>query len=70
MNLTNGWKQYYLSLPGNEQGNKNMGPFSLSVSSNQSASTRLSSLTEDVDTVIFIADENKKVAVIHSPKNH
>ena len=70
MNLTNGWKQFYLSLPGNEQGNKNMGSFSLSMSSSQSADARMNSLTEDVDTVIFIADENKKVAVIHSPKNH
>ena len=70
MNLTNGWKQYYLSLSGNDQGNQNMESFSLSMSSNQSNGARLNSLMEDVDTVIFIADENKKVAVIHIPKNH
>ena len=70
MNLTNAWKQHFLSLPGNEQGNRNMESFSLSMSSTQSIGVRLNSFAEDVDTVIFIADLNKKVAVIHSPKNH
>ena len=58
MNLTNAWKQYFLSLLGNEQGNRNMASFSLSMSSNRSTAERLNLLTEDEDTVIFIADEN------------
>mmetsp|Transcript_12865 Transcript_12865/g.27933 ORF Transcript_12865/g.27933 Transcript_12865/m.27933 type:complete len:153 (-) Transcript_12865:66-524(-) len=70
MNLSNAWNQYFLSLPGNEQGNRNMESFSLSMSSNQSMGARLKSLTEEVDSVIFIVDENKKVSVIHSLKNH
>ena len=44
--------------------------FSLLMSSKRSSVERLNSLTGDEDTVIFIADENKKVTVIHSPKHH
>ena len=40
------------------------------MSSENSDDARVKSLTEEVDTVILIANENRKVVVIHSPKNH
>ena len=70
MNQTNSWKQHFISLPGNEQGNKNMEAFGEAMSSENSDEARVKSLTEEVDTVILIADENREVTVIHSPKNH
>ena len=70
MNLTNAWKQYFISLPGNEQGNQNMEAFGEAMSSENSDDARVKSLTEEVDTVILIANENREVVVIHSPKNH
>ena len=67
--LANDWKQHYLSLPGNEEGNRNQFEYSNSMNSEKSFNERMVALVEDVDTVFLLADEDKKLTIAHSPKN-
>ena len=46
-----------------------MKAFSNSMGSSRSIGERMNALTEEVDTVVLIVDENKNIAVVHSPKN-
>ena len=65
----NSWNDYFDSLPGDDEGNKNMAIFSEFCSNTKaSASSKLRDLVEDADTV-FLGAYNGKVIVLHSPTN-
>ena len=67
--LSTSWKQHYCSLAGDEEGNKTMLKYSLAIAASVSERERLLALCEDVEAVIFIADDAGKIKMIHSPKN-
>ena len=56
-------------LPENEQGNRNISAFSLALQAGKTRKEKLLSLTEDVDTVFLIADDEKNIVILHSPHN-
>ena len=63
------WKLWFQNLPGNEQGNMNMAAFSAALGAEASEATKISTLTEDTDTVFLAADSSRQVNIFHSPKN-
>ena len=66
---SNSWKLYFDSLPGDDEGNKNMAIFSDFCSDTKAnAISKLRDLVEDADTV-FLGACNGKVIVLHSPTN-
>ena len=66
--LANNWKHHYLSLSGNKEGNQNMFAYSKSMNSSRNFNEKMITLVEDVGTVILLADEDKRIAIAHSPK--
>ena len=67
--LANDWKQHYLSLSGREEGNRNTFTYSNSMDSSRSFVKKLIALTEGVKTVILLADKDKRITIVHGPKN-
>jgi len=67
--LSTTWKQHFTSLVGDEEGNKKMLEFSNALTASKSQRDRLLSLVEEIDSVVFIADEDGKINIIHSPLN-
>ena len=65
---SNNWQQFYESLPGDDEGNRNMVSFSEFCSNASSDKTKLRDLVEDVDTV-FVGSMNGKIIIMHSPTN-
>ena len=65
---SNTWKQFFLSHPENEQGNSNMGAFSIALKAGNSKIEKLSALTEE-GTVFVAADSDKQIVLFHHPKN-
>jgi len=65
---SNTWKQFFLSHPKNEQGNSNMGAFSIALKAGNSKIEKLSALTEE-GTVFVAADSDKQIVLFHHPKN-
>ena len=66
---SNSWKQFYESLPGDDEGNKNMVSFSKFCSDTSvDKVSKLRDLTEEKDSVFFGAN-NGKVIILHSPTN-
>ena len=65
---SNTWKQFFLSHPENEQGNSNMGAFSIALKAGNSKIEKLSALTEE-GTVFVAADSDMQIALFHHPKN-
>jgi hypothetical protein len=63
------WKQHYSSLPSNDDGNKMCLSFSHAMAASRSQRDRILALTEETDSIIFVADEEGLITVIHSPKN-
>ena len=62
------FKQYYLSLPTNDDGNKNLAEFSLALSSNETLDARIKNITEE-NTVILTAGQNGMLQMFHSIVN-
>eukprot|EP00957_Ditylum_brightwellii_P197737 15064864-Ditylum_brightwellii.AAC.1 len=69
MLLQQAWKDVLNSLPKNEQGNQNIAAFSSALKAGLSKEAKLQALTEDIDSVFLVADDEKHVAILHSPKN-
>ena len=65
--LSTNWKQHYASLASNNDGNKMMMNFSKSITESLSDKDKINALTEETDSVIFIADDQGSITVIHSP---
>lgn len=62
------FKQYYLSLPTNDDGNKNLAEFSLALSSDETLDARIKNITEE-NTVILTAGQNGMLQMFHSIVN-
>ena len=46
-----------------------MAAFGLALAAGINTQTKLNSLTEDIDTVLFIADDEGRIQALHSPRN-
>jgi len=69
MTLYNTWKAFFLNLASNEACNVNMEEFGAALAADISNGDKLKALTEDQDTVILGADNNKQIIAFHSPHN-
>eukprot|EP00957_Ditylum_brightwellii_P103726 7901989-Ditylum_brightwellii.AAC.1 len=67
MLLQREWKEVLNLLPENEQRNRNISAFSSALQENKSLDKKNRSLTEDIDLVFLVADEDKKIAILCSP---
>ena len=66
---SNNWKQHYANLASNEDGDRNMKSFSLAMAAGASLQTKIQNLVEEIDTVFIVANDEKKLQLIHSPMN-
>lgn len=64
-----GFKNCYVNLESNEEGNENMVFFSVTLSGNKSVDDRIKIATYDIDSVAVGADAENNVVVMHSLKN-
>jgi hypothetical protein len=69
--LSTNWKTFIAARLDNNNtaGNKNTSVFTEAWSPEQSQDQRFQTLTADPDMVLFAADSNKKLLVLHSFKN-
>eukprot|EP00957_Ditylum_brightwellii_P088229 6720912-Ditylum_brightwellii.AAC.1 len=65
MNLSNSWKQFFMSLSTNKDRNNNMEAFTNAMNSSKSEDERVQALAEDIDAAVFTADAEKQVATLH-----
>ena len=65
----NSWKQHYLSLASNKQGNQNISAFTEASLSSISKKDRLNNISEELDYVVLTGDGFNKVQLLHSIKN-
>jgi hypothetical protein len=63
------WKTFIAARLDNTAGNKNTSVFTEAWSPEQSQDQRFQTLTADPDMVLFAADSNKKLLVLHSFNN-
>ena len=57
------------SLTGNDDGNRNVFAYCNALNSNISPIDELKLLAEELNTVMLMVDENKKISIIHHPRN-
>ena len=67
--LSTNWKQHFILLAGNKEGNKMMLEFSNAITATKSVREKSLSLVKEVDSVIFISDKNGRPNMVHSPMN-
>ena len=66
---SNSWKQYIHSLPGDDEGNKNVSNFTKYYTKfDASKVSKLRDLVEDED-IIFLGNIKRNITLFHSPKN-
>ena len=63
------WKTFIATRTDNADANKNTSVFTEAWSPEKSRDQRFQTLTADPDMVLFAADSNKKLLVLHSFKN-
>jgi hypothetical protein len=63
------WSNWFINHASNDAGNQNLKAFSKILSSNNNNVTKLWQLVIEIDTVILVADANKRIMILHSPKN-
>jgi hypothetical protein len=63
------WAEWFINNPNNEAGNSNLQAFSDVLGSEVSTEAKIRDLVDEIDTVIFIADANRNIMLLHSPKN-
>ena len=63
------WTNWFVNHPSNDAGNRNLPAFSGTLDADFSNEAKLKDLIEEIDTVILAADANRKLAILHSPKN-
>ena len=66
---SNTWRQHFGNLPSNKDGDRNMDSFSLALAARESFQMKIGNLVVDVDSISFVANNNKRIQPIHSPKN-
>jgi hypothetical protein len=66
---SNNWQQFFESLPGDDEGNRNMASFSeFCTNVNSDKASKLRDLVEESDTM-FLGTMNGKIIIMHSPTN-
>ena len=68
MNLSPTWAAYFSNLIGADQGNLTMHLYSEASSGKTEASLRLNRLVESLDNAFFVADSERTITLLHSPK--
>eukprot|EP00984_Skeletonema_dohrnii_P014602 scaffold6150_cov186-Skeletonema_dohrnii-CCMP3373.AAC.1 len=68
MNLSATWSIHYSNLLGSDQGNLNMTEYSIASSGETAGDTRINRLGESEDYVFAIADSDRGIHLLHSPK--
>ena len=63
------WAEWFINNPSNEAGNSNLQAFSDVLGSEVSFEAKIRDLVDEIDTVILIADANRNIMLLHSPKN-
>ena len=67
--LSTSWKQHFASLPGNDDGDRNMRAFSVALVAGQTPAKKLKQLVDEVDSIILVADERNEISILHSISN-
>eukprot|EP00957_Ditylum_brightwellii_P182223 13882744-Ditylum_brightwellii.AAC.1 len=62
-------KELFLLLPENCQGNRSISAFSTALQAERLLSKKLIALTENQDESILVADEERKIPVLHNLQN-
>lgn len=67
MSLQRTWKEFFLNLPENDQGNRNMAVYSLLMQAGNPLNKKVKELklTEAQSVVFLGADEEKKMLTLH-----
>ena len=65
---SNTWKQHFSNLSSNEDGDRNMDSFSLAFAAGLSLQMKIGNLVEDVDSVIFVANDEKRIQPFTVPR--
>jgi hypothetical protein len=63
------WSNWFVSHASNDAGNCSLKASSKILNLNNNNATKLRQLVEEIDMVIFAADANKRIMILHSPKN-
>ena len=66
---SNTWRQHFSNLASNEEGDRNMAAFGLALAAGNNTQAKINSLTEDIDTVLIIADDEGCIQALHGPRN-
>ncbi len=69
MVLQSSWSDWFLHHTSNDAGNQNFQAFSDTLSANDDKTMKLQQVTEDVDTIILAAGPDKRIMILHSPRN-
>ena len=67
--LSNSWKQHFLFLPLNDEGNKNLKGFEEALSSEKPTLYKIAALTKDPDTIIMASDGRNGICIFHSTRD-
>ncbi len=63
------WSNWFVNHASNNAGNQNLKAFGKILNSDNKHATKLQQLVKEIDTVILAADANKRIRILHSPKN-
>ncbi len=63
------WSNWLVNHASSDAGNQNLKAFSKILNSNNNNATKLRQLVKEINTVILAADANKRIMILHSPKN-
>ncbi len=71
MQTQTNWSDWFTNHTSNDKSNRNMQPYSNTISSIDLDFEKIKSLVKDIDTVGLAADEtqNMNIMIFHSPKN-
>ncbi len=65
--LSNSWMNHYNALASNDKGNKNLQAFASAMLASKSKEARIAELTQDPNTIFYIAGPDRTIATLHSP---
>jgi hypothetical protein len=63
------WSNWFVNHSNKDAGNQTLEAFSKILNLNNNTAIKLRRLVEEIDTVIIAADANKRIEILHSPKN-
>ena len=67
--MSENYREYYINLPSNDEGNEMMDSFSKALSSDLTVKERIQIASKDQDNVFICADAEQNVIVLHSVNN-